>query len=395
MKWFKQVFIYVAYLVFALLFGNLFITAALADETKAAAIMERFDLNRDGVVVTGEWQKSAQKFKRLDLNADGRLTEGELAVTFAGGGAKPFENSESQSVPSSLKDATRSFWDGPIIDPHSQIDERTDLDMLIALLDQSGVRRTILSTRFKQSSEDVIALERRYPQRIIAAAKTKTSAFMKGKARSAAIFEKELQRYQYRAMAEVIMWHAAKKGVGAGQAVVQPDDPRLEPLLRAARNNGWPFVAHVEFAAMGGGKSAYMHKFETFLQANSDLPVGLIHMGQLNSFEVERLLPTHPNLFFIMSHCNPVTNNKSRLPWTRMFSGTGLAPAWRSLVEQYPDRFVLAFDNVFHFQWEETFLPQVKIWRKALAELPDPVSHKLAHENAERIWKLSPFAGED
>ena len=186
------------------------------------------------------------------------------------------------------------------------------------------------------------------------------------------------------------MWHAAKKTVGAGKATMDPDDPRVGTMMETARQKGFPFIAHVEFGAMGGGKSSYMKKLEAFIAANRDVPVGMIHMGQLKATDAARLLPKHPNLFFITSHCNPVAYNDKKQPWTRMIVGTEFAPEWRELVLANPKRFVLAFDNVFSFQWEESFLPQVEVWRKTLATVPDNVAHALAHGNAERLWKLPP-----
>jgi len=230
----------------------------------------------------------------------------------------------------------------------------------------------------------------RHPDRIVPAAKTKTKAFMKGWGGFPYDFYKEIKRFNFRAMAEIIMWHAAKTSVGAGKATLDPDDRRLEPLMKTARQKGWPFIAHVEFAAMGSLKSRYMKKFKAFLSTNHDVPIGMIHMGQLDAKDAAQLLPKHPNLFFVTSHCNPVTTKTSRFPWTKMFKGEQLAMAWKELVLRFPDRFVLAFDNVFHFHWENKFLPQVLIWRKALLGLPDRVAHTLAHGNAERLWKLPP-----
>ena len=279
-------------------------------------------------------------------------------------------------------------WQGPIVDAHSQVDEKTDLAAIVPLLDEAGVTKVILSTRFNQPSSDVTALASKHPDRIIPAAKTKTKAFMRGQEKYRKLFKEELGAYDYKAMAEVIMWHAAKKSVGAGKAAMDPDAPRVNEMVKFARAKGWPFVAHIEFAAMGLDANDYMEKFEALVAANRDVPFGLIHMGQLGADDAARLLPLHPNLFFITSHCNPVTNAASNLPWTRMFRGSEIDQPWKDLIIAFPDRFVLAFDNVFHFHWESSFIPQVKLWRDALATLPDETAHALAHGNAERLWKL-------
>jgi len=73
-----------------------------------------------------------------------------------------------------------------------------------------------------------------------------------------------------------------------------------------------------------------------------------------------------------------------------MFNGEQFTPEWQALLLAYPDRFVLAFDNVFSYHWDQLFLPQVSFWRRALKTLPDEVAHSLAHGNAEKLWQLSP-----
>jgi hypothetical protein len=65
-----------------------------------------------------------------------------------------------------------------------------------------------------------------------------------------------------------------------------------------------------------------------------------------------------------------------------------LAPRWKALFVKYPDRFILNFDNVFEDHWSDLYVKQAALWRKALAELPAGVASKVAHENAERLWKL-------
>lgn len=131
-----------------------------------------------------------------------------------------------------------------------------------------------------------------------------------------------------------------------------------------------------------------MEKFKLFLETNKDIPIGLIHMGQLGPETVAPLLEAHPNLFFITSHCNPVVSTSTSQPWSNLFEEGAFKPAWKKIILQYPDRFVLAFDNVFSFHWKGDFLPQVRFWRKALKTLPDDVAAAIAHKNAQRLWNL-------
>ena len=73
-----------------------------------------------------------------------------------------------------------------------------------------------------------------------------------------------------------------------------------------------------------------------------------------------------------------------------MFAGRRLKGAWRKLMIDHPDRFILAFDNVFAEHWGDYYLEQIELWRKALETLPEDVAHAIAHKNAERLWHLPP-----
>jgi len=59
------------------------------------------------------------------------------------------------------------------------------------------------------------------------------------------------------------------------------------------------------------------------LRADPGHPFVLIHMAQLGPDEVARLIATHPNLYFIPAHATPVSLDRTREPWTAMFTGTG------------------------------------------------------------------------
>lgn len=375
------IFLFVSVLVF---------TGKDVEAKDANQVLKTMDANGDGRIDKDEWNRNPKGFKKIDGDKDNYLSLDELIRFFGGQSSdeeKPAKGSSSQ-VQANV--SNEGLWQGPIIDVHSQIDADTDLSSIVPMLDQAGVSKVILSTRFKQPSTDVLAFAARYPDRIIPAAKTKTRSFTKGKANYADLFKKELGNYDYRAIAEVIMWHAAKKGVGAGESTMDPSDPRASMMLEASRQKGIPFIAHIEFRAMGSKKSEYLENLEAVIAANRDVPIGLIHMGQLDAKDAERLLPKHPNLFFITSHCNPIAYRHNKQPWTRMIINSGFAPEWHKLVLAHPDRFVLAFDNVFYFHWNDMFLPQVEVWRKVLATIPGAHAHAIAHGNAERLWNLLP-----
>jgi len=283
----------------------------------------------------------------------------------------------------------------PIIDAHSQVDFSQDMDRIVRLMDEGGVETTLLAARRRVRPEEVLALAERHPGRIVPSVRTKGGKYASHDPGYFNIVKKQLKLGGFRAMAEVLLWHAEKingKGqVMAPKVVALPEDERVRASLRVALRQRWPFVMHIEFASIGTGRDEFMDKVEALVAAHPEHPFALIHMGQLDAREVARLIEAHPNLAFLTAHTTPLSVKKSREPWTNLFSGRRLAPNWKALVVRHPDRFVLAFDNVWEGHWGPFYLKQIALWRQALADLPPDVAHAVAHRNAERLWKLTPL----
>jgi predicted TIM-barrel fold metal-dependent hydrolase len=286
-------------------------------------------------------------------------------------------------------------WAGeiPIIDAHSQLERKVAPERVIELMDAAGVSRTILAARRGTSVKDMKAFAARHPDRITAAVRTKGGAYQdKDLAAFQAFLAKQTKSRQFAAMAEVLIFHHIKrnkKGKVVAPEVAYPlDHEKVRAALAVTLERGWPFIAHIEFASLGFERDSYMAGSEAMLDAHPDHPFILIHLGQLDPGEIARLIAAHANISFITAHSNPITVKRSREPWTDMFRGEQLAPPWRALIVAHPDRFVLGFDNVWANHWEELYLPQVVLWRKVLADLPEDVAHALAHRNAERLWRL-------
>lgn len=282
--------------------------------------------------------------------------------------------------------------DIPIIDAHSQVDHFVDLNKIIQLMDQGGVARTILAARDQVTPEQLLAFASSHAGRIVPAVRTKGGAYMRNDQRYYRLLKKQVDTGRFGAMAEVLMYHE-QKGKRAPQVVVYPDDERVRAALRYALANQWPFVAHIEFVAAGSRRDRFMAQFKALLVQYPSHPFVLIHMGQLEPDAVRGLIEAHGNVYFITSHCNPITVSRSGQPWTNMFNlfGTDLSADWKRLVVEHPDRFILGFDNVFAEHWGDYYLDQVALWREVLRELPEKVAHALAHGNAERLWSLAPI----
>jgi len=274
------------------------------------------------------------------------------------------------------------------VDAHSQIDQEVeDISLVLKRMNENNVQKTILSARGKRHDSDIVRLARNSGGRVIASIRTKGGKYTQDKPRFYLKLEKQSNNGKFGAIAEVIMYHA-QKGHMAEEVEIYPSDERVQAVLAAAKSNHWPFVAHIEFAALGRDKrQRYMKEFETLLKENSSTPVLLIHMGQLPPQVAKTLLTRHKNLHFITSHADPITVNKSTQPWVNMFQGEHFKPQWQVLMLEFPDRFVFALDNVWAEHWEDDYSKKMKLWRKALGDLPVEVAEKIAHGNAERLYQ--------
>lgn len=254
-------------------------------------------------------------------------------------------------------------------------------------MDQGGVVCTILSSNPIEpvAPEEVVSFALKYPGRIIPAVRAKVQR----NENYYELLEKQVNMGQYRAMAEVLLYHA-QKGPHAPLIVAYPEDKTVQTALSYALEKGWPFIVHIEFAAAGDERNVFMAKLEALLIQHPEHPFVLIHMGQLDHVTVRQLIEEHANIYFITSASDPIVIEAYPEPWTNMFDGDHLSADWKALITEHPDRFILGFDVVSARDWRQLYLKEIALWRKAINELPLEVAHTIAHGNAERLWHLPP-----
>jgi len=256
-------------------------------------------------------------------------------------------------------------------------------------MDQGGVICTILSAgvtspRGVITPEELVSFAADYSGRIVPAVRTKVRAYEQ----YYELLEEQMSMDGFGAMAEFLMYHS-QKGEKAPEIVVYPDDERVHTALNYALDKEWPFVVHIEFAAVECPCDEFITKLEALLVQYPEHPFVLIHMGQLNHAAVRQLIEAHDNIYFITSSSTPAyAVNPFNDRWTNMFDGSNISADWKQLMIDHPERFILGFDMVWVEQWGQFYLSQVTLWRGAIKELPLEVAHAVAHGNAERLWHL-------
>ena len=253
---------------------------------------------------------------------------------------------------------------------------------------QGGVNHTILSARGKLKGKDLIKFSSKYRGKITLAVRTKGKPYDNGSPQYYKSLKSQVTSGKYSAIAEILLFHE-RKGDKAPEYEVYSDDKRVVSALEHAIDNRWPFVVHIEFGALHKKKKRFMKSLESMLYNYSQHPFVLTHMGQLQSSECQRLIDSYKNIHFHTGWTNPAAVKSSNQPWVNLFEGNQLAPEWRELFIQYPERFVFALDNVFAEHWSDFYVKQMEYWKKAMAELPLKVAHLIAHGNAERLWRIT------
>ena len=276
------------------------------------------------------------------------------------------------------------------IDAHSQVDHKViPLQKVVSLMKQGGVSHTILSARGKLKGKDLQRFAAQYPDQISLAIRSKGKPYNSGSPKYYKMLQDQVSSGKYIAMAELLLYHA-KKGNKAGEYIIYPEDKRVISALNCAIEKNWPFVVHIEFAALNGKGQSFMVSLERMLVQNPSHPFVITHMGQLKVEECQRLIESYKNIHFHTGWSNPAAVNSSKQPWVNIFEGQHLAAEWRKLFVQYPERFIFALDNVFSEHWSSLYVEQMIYWKQALKDLPVEVAHLIAHGNAERLWHIAP-----
>lgn len=277
------------------------------------------------------------------------------------------------------------------IDAHSQIDHKVDgLDIVLKRMSDNNVTTTLLSTRGKRNWQDILNWNSKYPTKIKPLIRSKGEHYRKNTSEYYKLVQKQINTRRFIGVAEVLVFHA-QKGKKAPEIAVDLTDKRISLLLKESLIQAYPFIIHIEFASLHEPERLrQMKALNKLLEQNPKHPFVLIHMGQLNDQQTQKLIVRHSNIYFITSHACPVTVNKSRHPWSNLFNPSGyhFKKSWKNLFIAYPERFIFALDNVWDFDWTKLYDKRMNHWKMALSELPENTAHLIAHGNAERLWKL-------
>ena len=266
--------------------------------------------------------------------------------------------------------AGQAPYGGPLIDAHSHLPNLQVLDAYVAAMKRHKVDKVVLlgvGGVQKQDVEWIAAAAKRHPDRVIQGAPV-PDPLGQGQASK---LDALLGSGQYRAAGEVHVRQESRK------IDRRADDPAFGQVLEVAAKHGVPVVIHCELTA------AAASSLEAALQKHPKAVIVLAHGGSAEPAMLKGLLGRNPNLLVDLSGMH-----YQRTP--RLASEKGpLDPAWKALIEKFPDRFLMGSDVWAPRLFEPATLDRLLAWtRRILGELPPEVAQKVAYRNAARLFRV-------
>jgi predicted TIM-barrel fold metal-dependent hydrolase len=170
---------------------------------------------------------------------------------------------------------------------------------------------------------------------------------------------------------------------------VATDGPYFRALMTIGKRESRPVPMHMQFHPES------VAELSRLLQDHPDSQVLLSHCGKdTRAADVRAMMTKHANLFCDLGYRGaPLALNESRLDPARLifwgpslFQAAGMKDDWRQLIEDHPDRFMVAIDDVG--TWDIYDQTVIAIRQGVLAKLSPATAEKVAYKNAVRIFRL-------
>ncbi|MCL9777345.1 amidohydrolase family protein [Vibrio methylphosphonaticus] len=182
----------------------------------------------------------------------------------------------------------------------------------------------------------------------------------------------------WQGIGEIITRHDHLTALTSGEKP-KANHPALVKVYQLAAKHDLPVLLHANITSQRENEPLYLNELKEALQQHPDTRFLWAHAGTTSTLTrhldmnflyqtVTSLLSEHDNLYILAS-------------WSLidvvMPQGT-LDQRWVSLIEAYPERFMVGSDGVGSFGYQETAL---KTWDPVLSALPKHIAKKVAYSN--------------
>ncbi|OLB51970.1 MAG: hypothetical protein AUH99_06025 [Candidatus Rokubacteria bacterium 13_2_20CM_2_70_11] len=267
--------------------------------------------------------------------------------------------------------AAGAEYKGPLIDAHSHLPNAGAIDAYVDAMKRHNIAKVVLLGVGGVQKDDparIAAAARTYGDRVIAALPLPDPT----DGGAAARLDAELARSTARAIGEVHLRQVGRRTIDR-----DPGDPAFGKILDVAARRGVPVVVHYELTDVAATA------LDRALAAHRKATLVLAHAGEGPPRRVEGLLTRNPNLVVDLSGMH-----FQRKP--ALASETGpLDPAWKALIEAFPDRFLMGVDVWAPRLFEPAMLDRLFTWtRRVLGELRPDVAERVAYRNAAALFRV-------
>lgn len=220
----------------------------------------------------------------------------------------------------------------------------------VALLRKAGVKRALLSSsnddgtqKLLAEAPDIIVPELRPYRR-----RGETGSWMRDPS-VITYLEERLAKYRYVAIGEFHLYGA------------DAELPVPRRMVELARQHKLMLHAHADADAV-----------ERLFRQDPDARILWAHAGFESPAKVREMLRKHRNLWADLAFR------------TDHAPGGRLAPEWRAVFLEFPDRFMVGTDTFTPERWH--YVPEHASWSRGwLAELPRDVAERIAYRNGETV----------
>ncbi|HSI58629.1 MAG TPA: amidohydrolase family protein [Ideonella sp.] len=268
--------------------------------------------------------------------------------------------------------AAPALYAGPLFDAHLHYNEeafeRYPVADVLGRLQRSGVRAAIANSRPNDGSKALAAAReptRRAGVTVVPFVRLyRNRADYTGWHADPSIVEMVLRELAagteagpYRGLGEFHLYESANA-----------DGPTARRLMQLAEQRGLAVLAHVDDVAID--KLLAHAPGARLIWAHSGI-------GGVPIERVRALLQRHPTLLGELSYRPGLTEGDGRL-----------SPAWRTLLTEMPERFLVGSDTWVNARWDdyEALMQQARRW---LGDLPPAAARRIAWENGAALFGLA------
>ncbi|MFA4877949.1 MAG: amidohydrolase family protein [Methanoregula sp.] len=196
-----------------------------------------------------------------------------------------------------------------------------------------------------------------------------------------ALLEKAMASGKYRGIGEIGLRHLPPPGMPDSYDITVPaDHPWMFIMSDIAARNGVPVDIHMQ------ADNTNVAAFERLLDHNPDAIIIWDHAGDhtMNATPdlLRRLLAAHKNLYSSIK----IRTDERQLLGGIMNKEGKVSEKWKSLLADYPDRFIIGTDVKLGIRQNE--IRFVDFHHDLLSQLPPDVAQKIAYDNPKRLFGL-------